>query len=76
MARYHVVIVGILYGALGLLRNKKEDFIELNDRHVVKIIDQSGTFLKTARSQQVSDHLSKLEFVRALNIKPRRPIRY
>jgi len=66
-----LVIVGIRYGALGLLRNRREDFIELKDEHVVRKINQSGTFLKTARSQQVYEYLSQLEFVRALNIKPK-----
>lgn len=69
--RKDLVIVGIRYGALGLLRNKEEDFIELNDAHVVKKINQSGTFLKTARSQQVYEYLSQLEHVRKLNIKPK-----
>lgn len=63
-----ILVVGIRYGALGLLRNAEADFIEINNLDVANVIDQSGTFLKTARNRQVYEYLSRLEYVQALGI--------
>lgn len=68
-ARSHGLdVLGVRYGAVGLLRNSAGDYIELLPDTVTGIVNQSGTVLKTARDEQVIDFLSDLASVAGIGL--------